>query len=116
MLGHIAIEKKVDTCKTAQICVGLRIRELITLSEGSYTRHYIFYSVEYFFLVHTFVSGGLHEFVVEALVHFVDHLADALLFALRTDEQHIARIGHDEVFQTGHHHELAIGSHEDVAR
>ena len=54
MLGGIAVEKKIYTRETAQICVGLHIREVKSLRESSNARHYIFYSVKYFFLVHDY--------------------------------------------------------------
>ena len=52
MLGSIAVEKEIYACETAQICVCLRIGEVISLRESSNTCHYIFYSVKYFFFVH----------------------------------------------------------------
>lgn len=52
MLGGIAVEKEVYACETAQICVCLHIGELIPLGESSYTSHYIFNSIKYFFLIH----------------------------------------------------------------
>ena len=54
MLGSITVEKKIYACETAQICVGLHIGEIISLCESSNARHYIFYSVKYFFLVHDY--------------------------------------------------------------
>ena len=54
MLGGITVKKKIYTCETAQICVGLHIREIESLCESSDTRHYIFYSIKYFFLIHDY--------------------------------------------------------------
>lgn len=54
MLGGIAVEKEIYACETAQICVCLHIGELIPLGESSYTSHYIFNSIKYFFLVHDY--------------------------------------------------------------
>lgn len=54
MLGGIAVEKEIYACETTQICVCLHIGELIPLGESSYTSHYIFNSIKYFFLVHDY--------------------------------------------------------------
>ena len=54
MLGSIAVEKEIYAGKTAQICVGLHIGEVKSLRESSNARHYIFYSVKYFFFVHDY--------------------------------------------------------------
>lgn len=54
MLGSIAVEKEIYACETAQICVGLHVGELISLSESSDTSHYIFNSIRNLFLVHDY--------------------------------------------------------------
>jgi len=54
MLGSMAIKKEIYACKTAKICVGLHVGEVISLRESSNTSHYIFYSIKYFFLVHIY--------------------------------------------------------------
>ena len=54
MFSSIAIKKKIYACETAQICVGLHIGEVKSLRESSNARHYIFYSVKYFFFVHDY--------------------------------------------------------------
>ena len=54
MFGCIAVEKEVYACKTAQICVCLCIGEFVPRCESSDTRHNIFYSVKYFFLIHNY--------------------------------------------------------------
>ena len=54
MLGGIAIKKEIYACETAQICVSLHVGEVKSLRESSNARHYIFYSVKYFFLVHAY--------------------------------------------------------------
>ena len=54
MLGGIAVEKEIYACETTQICVCLHIGELIPLGESSYTSHYIFNSIKYFFLVQAY--------------------------------------------------------------
>ncbi len=54
MFGSIAIKKEIYACETAQICVGLHIGEVISLCESSDTCHYIFNSIKYFFLVHSY--------------------------------------------------------------
>ena len=70
MLGSIAVEKEIYAGKTAQICVSLHIGEVKSLCESSNTRHYIFYSVKYLFLVHDYAlllklanKIKLHNFV-----------------------------------------------------
>lgn len=52
MLGGVAVEKKINPRETAQICVGLRIGQLVFLSERSDTSHHILYSIKYFLLIH----------------------------------------------------------------
>lgn len=52
VFSSIAVEKEIYACETAQICVGLHIGEIISLSESSDTSHYIFNPIKYFFLVH----------------------------------------------------------------
>ena len=54
MLGSIAIKKEIYARKTAKICVGLHVGEVISLRESSNASHYIFYSIKYFFLVHDY--------------------------------------------------------------
>ena len=54
MLGSIAVEKGINACETAQICVDLHVGEVISLDESSYTSHYIFNSIKYFFLIHDY--------------------------------------------------------------
>ena len=54
MFGCIAVEKEVYACTTAQICVCLCIGEFVPQCESSDTRHNIFYSVKYFFLIHNY--------------------------------------------------------------
>lgn len=54
MLGRVAVKKKVYSCKTPQIGIGLRIGKFKPLGECPDTRHNILNSIENFFLVHTF--------------------------------------------------------------
>ena len=54
MFGGIAVEKEIYACETAQICVGLHVGEVKSLCESSNARHYKFYSVKCFFLVHDY--------------------------------------------------------------
>ncbi len=54
MLGGIAVEKEINACETAQICVSLHVGEVKSLCESSNAGYHIFYSVKYFFLVHDY--------------------------------------------------------------
>lgn len=56
MLGGIAVNKEVYPCKTAQICIRLRVRESVFLRKSSYASHYILYSVKNIFLIHSFFA------------------------------------------------------------
>lgn len=54
MLCNIAVEKKIDACETAQVCIRLRICEFMLLGESPYTSHHILQSVKYIFPVHNY--------------------------------------------------------------
>lgn len=52
MFGSIAVEKEINACETAQICVCLHVRELIPLCESSDTSHNVFNSIKNYSLIH----------------------------------------------------------------